>query len=659
MYVQVVFNTPLNEPLTYRKPEAVTESLIGCRVLAPLRSRTVKGIVVSETERADGIPGMKSVESVIDAAPICDEMHFKLAQWMAGYYHCSYGEALFAALPAGDPPKRIKTVKDRTDIPETQLTLNAEQVSAFAEVSDALGTKEPKAFLLYGVTGSGKTEIYLRAIDRALTLGKQSIVAIPEISLTPQTIERFERRFAGHIAVLHSRLPKTEKYRYWQRIRSGEIRIVVGARSAIFSPAQELGLIVIDEEHEGSYKSSETPRYHARQIAFWRMKQERAVLVLGSATPALETFYHARSGGGVTLLTLSQRVGATVLPKVNVIDMRTAKKSDVFPAMSGVLVEAVHEALDKKQQVILFLNRKGHSPVVVCPQCGKTADCPHCSITLTYHKNKNTLLCHYCGYSRKYETTCKECGAGEVSLMGTGTEKVESEIATLFPKARIARMDHDSTREAGAYEKILGEFAAGKTDILVGTQMISKGLHFPGVTLVGVLSADTGLGFPDFRAAERTFSLITQVSGRCGRGDAPGVVYVQTYNPDHYTIRHAQEHDYNAFYKDEIALRESLRYPPFSRLVRFVIRGMNEAAVKADAASIHGMISPHEGKSSLAILGPAPCPIAKLKKYYRWHIILKIMSPKMVTSLVEHVRTKFRPRKDDYVEIDVDPYNML
>lgn len=658
MFVTVAINTPADGVFTYARP-ADADTLIGRRVMVPFGKRTLKGIVVSESESDGGIRGIKDIISVIDREPICTEQAFTMARWMSSYYHCSFGEAIFASLPAGEGAKRIRLTEDEHRTPEAPLTLTGEQEAAFESIREAVTACEAKAFLLYGITGSGKTEVYLRAIDESIRMGRQAIVVIPEISLTPQTIERFTRRFDTPIAVLHSRLAKTEKYAYWQRIRKGEISIVIGARSAIFSPLARPGIIIIDEEHETSYKSSESPRFHTRQIAFYRMKNESMTVLFGSATPSIETYHHALRGEGLSLLTLTHRPEGVTLPSVRVVDMRTAKKAELFPAMSEALVEAVNNTIDAGRQAILFLNRKGYSPTVVCASCGTAERCPHCSVTLTYHKHKRVLLCHYCGYTKTFADRCAECGASPVKLAGTGTEKVHEEIALLFPKARIGRMDQESTKERGAYERILGDFASGKTNVLVGTQMIAKGLHFPDVTLVGVLSADTGLNFPDFRASERTFSLITQVSGRSGRGITPGEVVVQTYNPDNSAIRFAREHDYLAFYRSEIELREALNYPPFSRLVRLVVRGVNESAVAADAERIRAMCAERSAERSVDVLGPAPCPLAKLKKYYRHHVILKARTQKAVSSLIVHIRDSFRAKKDNFLEIDVDPASML
>lgn len=663
MFVQVAFNLPLDKTFTYKKPDAETDSLFGKRVTASFRSRKLKGMVVGESPSANDVPEktIKEIDTVIDREPIFAEREYERAAWIAKYYYCSIGEALFASLPAGEPPKRKKLPKKPKREVKPFLTLNDEQAVAYTHLEHAFKNNLQQAFLLFGVTGSGKTEVYLHIIRDVIEQNKQAIIVIPEISLTPQTIKRFEERFSEHIAVLHSRLSKTEKYLYWQGIRKGEIRLIIGARSAIFSPTKDLGIIIIDEEHEGSYKASDTPRFHTRQIAFHRMAEEGCLLLMGSATPSLESYAFAKEEKGIELLTLKKRVENIILPPVKVIDMKKARKADIFPLMSEDLVEAVNNALDKKTQTILFLNRKGYSPVVMCQACGTTMMCPNCSVTLTFHKVKDAAVCHYCGYLRRIGETCDECGEGELKLTGAGTEKVEEHLEYLFPNAKIARMDHETTRKVGAYETILDAFAEGKTDILVGTQMISKGLHFPNVTLVGVLHADISLNLPDFRAAEKTFNLITQVSGRSGRGEKPGLVYLQTYNPLHYAIKCAQEHNYEGFYRTEVLKREALAYPPFGRLLRLVIRGVNEREVVLDAEEItktaHSFFA--EQQAYVTVLGPAPCALSKLQKYYRWNVLFKATSQRYLSSFINFLRSEYTLARNNYLEIDVDPYNML
>ena len=661
MYVKVVFNLPIDRILTYKKPDEINDSLVGCRVIAPIRGKNNKGIVIEETDFADGNYQIHPIKARIDLEPICSNKEFQLAKWMSSYYHSSFGEALFAALPVGTPAKKEKKAPPIPAKQKPYLKLNDEQENVLKKIIENIESDNKKAFLLHGVTGSGKTEVYLQAIKKVVDIGKQAIVILPEISLTPQTIKRFAERFEGKIAVLHSKLSPNAKYRYWQMIKKDEIKIVIGARSAIFSPTPNLGIIVIDEEHETSYKAGETPRYHARQVAFYRKKHENATLLLGSATPSIESFYHANTGK-IELLTLNKRAASVNMPEVKILDLKHEKKSDVFPMMIQKLVEEINKKLEKKEQIILFLNRKGYAPIVSCSHCGKVLECPNCSVSLTYHKKKNVVMCHYCGYTQFLEELCDECKIGHFERIGSGTEKVEENLNILFPNAVIERMDQDTVGGTKNYEKIFKRFSDGEIDILIGTQMIAKGLDFPNVTLVGVLFADMSLHIPDFRSAERTFNLITQVAGRSGRGEKKGIVYIQTYSPNHYSIECAKNHDYISFYNNEIEKRKSpLNYPPFSRLVRLVIRGTNEKYVENDANIIADIlrVSVYEHSDKILILGAVPCTISKLNKYYRWNILIKTPSHTLLKGFFSKLSDNFIAQKGNYIEIDIDPVSML
>ncbi len=665
MYLNVVINIPVNKQFTYNKPKEITDDITGYRVMVPFRNRTLKAIVVSSTSDK---PEFKTlpIKAIIDSEPIATQKEFELAKWMSGYYNCSFGEALFACLPAGAPAKRDKKVLPIPAKKTEYHDLNDEQCVALNSIVADLRSEKRSTFLLHGVTGSGKTEVYLQAIKEALALGQQAIIILPEISLTPQTIERFAERFEGRIAVLHSKLSQTEKYRYWQLIRKDEIKIIVGARSAIFSPTKNLGIIVVDEEHENTYKSSDTPRYHARQIAFYRSKKENATLILGSATPSIETFYHAQNSASshVKLLSLTKRAASIHMPTIEIVNMKESKKVEMLPLMSTTLFKNINQVLEKKEQVILFLNRKGYAPIVTCSHCNDTLECPHCSVTLTYHKAKDVVMCHYCGYTQKVATKCEKCNIGNMEKKGFGTEKIEGELALLFPKATIQRVDQDSVNTPKAYTTIFKAFGSGEIDILVGTQILAKGLDFPNVTLVGILSADSSLHIPDFRSSERTFNLITQVAGRSGRGDKLGKVIIQTYSPTHRSIEYAKSHDYNAFYDSEIVLRETLRYPPFSRLVRIVVRGIKEPDVIDDANAIADLANAYKYQSgeqgeAIEILGASECVMSKLKKYYRWNILLKSQTQNALKPLLAHINNDFLARKGNYIEIDVDPISMV
>lgn len=660
MYVEIVFNIPLNKTLTYKKPDEITNSLVGCRVIAPIRGRGVKGVVVAETSTLNGNYTPLLIQKRIDLEPICGEAEFKLASWISDYYHTSFGEALFASLPAGTPSKKDKKVSPIKIKQKPYLTLNDEQEYALNEIITGIDQKENNTFLIHGVTGSGKTEVYMRAIKHVIEMGKEAIVILPEISLTPQTIKRFAERFEGHIAILHSKLSPNQKYRYWQMIRKGEIQIIVGARSAIFSPTPNLGIIVVDEEHETSYKSSESPRYNARQIAFYRAERERATLILGSATPSVETYYHAKNNNKIKLLSLNKRASNINMPYVNIIDMKKAKRSNMFSMMSEDLVAAMNTTLDKKEQIILLLNRKGYSNYVSCSHCNRVLECPHCSVSLTYHKSRDIVMCHYCGYTQHTEERCSECNIGTLKKLGVGTERVEENLKLIFPNANIYRVDQESVKTVGSYETIFDDFKNQKIDILIGTQMIAKGLDFPNVTLVGVLLADTSLHIPDFRSAERTFSLLTQVAGRSGRGDKKGAVYIQTYSPTHYALEYSRNHDYKSFYDDEIIKRREKLYPPFSRLVRIVVRGIDEEIVKSDTYKILDLLEVSTASlgEGIEIVGTAPCVMSKLKKYYRWNILIKTKNQSLLKDFFSELKKSFIAQKNNYVEIDIDPINM-
>ena len=530
-------------------------------------------------------------------------------------------------------------------LPTQPLPLNAAQATALekireamnAEPSTAQSSSVSKTFLLHGVTGSGKTEVYLQAIAHTLEQGKGAIVLVPEIALTPQTVERFKARFSSGklqtlVAVLHSHLSSGERHDEWHKIRQGRARIVIGARSAIFAPIDPLGLIIVDEEHEHTYKQEESPRYHARDVAIMRGQMEGAPVVLGSATPSLETYFNCRKGK-YTLLELPERVDDQKMPRVRIVDMRQAARKDKgTPIFSPQLKEAITQRLERGEQTILFLNRRGYSTSLQCPKCGYVCGCPNCSISLTYHRLEQKLACHICGHSQKVPTVCpnESCKNPAIRFAGTGTQKVEETLVKLFPDARVHRMDADTMKRKDDYRKILGDFRVGKIDILVGTQMIAKGLHFPNVTLVGIIFADLALHQPDFRAGERTFQLLTQVAGRAGRGDIEGEVVVQAFTPFHPAIQFARRHDFLGFYDQETEFREQLKYPPYSRVALLTLKGRNEEKVKFSAdhlkrvvESAVGSPQPKNDFRDLVIAGPAPAPLLRAETFYRYQIMLR------------------------------------
>ena len=522
-------------------------------------------------------------------------------------------------------------------------TLTDAQASVFAALAEALRSGESRAFLLHGVTGSGKGEVYLHALVEAIRLGRQAIVLVPEIALTPQTTRRFVARFAGRVAVLHSRLSAGEHYDEWRRARDGDVDVVIGSRSAVFAPLAKIGLIVVDEEHEWAYKQAEkAPRYHARAAALALARATGAVVVLGSATPDVESYYLATQGGELRLLELRERVEggrpeapepstpatpprAIPLPKVQVVDMRSHQRSNLG-LFSLLLRRGIAEALKSGSQVILYLNRRGAATLVICRSCGFVARCRRCDLPLVYHTDRRQLLCHQCNRAHAVPDVCPDCWGRTLEFQGAGTQRVEFEVRRLFPRARVVRWDSDSTRTKGAHQRILDRFLKGEADILVGTQMVAKGLDLPQVALVGVIAADTALHLPDFRAAERTFQLLTQVSGRAGRGTKPGRVIVQTLSPEHYCLRAAREHDYTSLYREEIAFRAAHRYPPFSRLAKLVYAGANEARCRREAERLAAYLRAEvdrRGLPEVDVLGPAPAFRRRLRGRFRWQIVVR------------------------------------
>jgi primosomal protein N' (replication factor Y) len=524
----------------------------------------------------------------------------------------------------------------------------------------SLPTDGPKPVLIHGVTGSGKTEIYLQAIEYALHQGKDSIVLVPEISLTPQTVERFRARFQNQqITVLHSHLSAGERHDQWHKIRDGQSHIVIGARSAVFAPVQALGLIVIDEEQETSYKQDAGPRYKARDVAIMRAKIERAAVVLGSATPALESFYNARRGRYV-LASLPTRVDNKKMPIMRIIDMRQEViRQKGWHVLSRKLCDAIHARLDKHEQVILFLNRRGYSTHLFCPKCGYVANCPNCSVSLTYHRKAMQLLCHLCGHVGVVPKNCPECRDPSFRFAGMGTEKVESSIQKTFPKARVQRMDSDMMTRKNLYREILGAFRVGKIDILVGTQMIAKGLHFPNVTLVGIIHADMALHLPDFRAGERTFQLLVQVAGRAGRGDVEGEVVVQTFTPHKEAIQFARQHDFIGFYESEIEFREELKYPPVSRLVCVTTRSRSDTKALFYAEALTRELQKRIPRAQAIVAGPTPAPLAKVQNQYRFQVMLRTQHIMQVIESLSQTLTSVKPPADVTIAVDVDPVSLL
>jgi len=559
-----------------------------------------------------------------------------------------YTERVESSAGAGEPEE-----------PSPHIEMNEDQVRAWEPIRESL-TEGYHAFLLHGVTGSGKTEIYLRAIEEVVKQGKEAIVLVPEIALTPQTIARFRGR-CGNVAVLHSHLTDAERGGYWRRVASGQVQVVVGARSAVFAPTRNLGLIVIDEEHEHTFKQESTPRYHARDVAIMRARLENIPILMGSATPSLETWHNAQKGA-FTLLRLPKRVEERPLPPVKLIDLRHEPKTPgkLF-AIGPSLETAMRQNLKAGGQVILLLNRRGFSTHVHCQSCGHVAQCAHCDLALTFHRTRSALVCHYCGWETPPFHECPACGEGAIRYQGLGTEKLHSEIDAKFPGYVCQRMDSDTMTRPGSHQKVLDAFKAGDIQILVGTQMIAKGLDFPNVTLVGVVNADTGLHLPDFRAAERTFQLLAQVAGRTGRGDKGGQVLVQTLTPEHPCIALAAKHAYVQFAGQELAHRKEHRYPPYERMARLIVRSETEelAGKFADELAAAFQEAIKRVSAEVRLLGPAECPVFKLKNFYRFHFQVQSASSGALHDCIRTVLAIAKPPSGVEFQVDVDPYNML
>ncbi|PXW92578.1 replication restart DNA helicase PriA [Streptohalobacillus salinus] len=540
------------------------------------------------------------------------------------------------------------------------LPLKPQQKQALDKINQALTAIKNDVFLLHGVTGSGKTEVYLQAIDTVIRDGKQAIVLVPEISLTPMMVDRFKQRFGDAVAVMHSALSKGERFDEWRKVHRHEVSVVVGARSAIFAPFDRLGLIIIDEEHESSYKQEDHPRYHVREVAIKRGEYHQCPVVLGSATPNLETYARAKKGV-FTLIDMPDRINDSVMPAVSIQDMREELHLGNRSMFSGALKEAIQARMDRKEQIVLFLNRRGYSTFVMCRDCGYVSECPNCDISLTYHQRHDQLKCHYCHHQEPMPKTCPTCESDSIRFFGTGTEKVEEALNQTFPEARVIRMDVDTTRKKGAHERLLKQFDNHQADILLGTQMIAKGLDFPKVTLVGVLAADGLLNLPDFRASERTFQLLTQVSGRAGRHDLLGEVIVQTYTPEHYSVELAQAYDYQAFFNQEMALRKAYQYPPYYFLTLITISHEQLLKTEEVARTVVKLLRKHLSDEAI-ILGPSPSPIERIKGRYRYQCMIKYKDEPNQKAVLKKIIEHYEPlkRKENLsIQIDLNPQQLM
>ena len=671
-FLQVVLNIPLNQSFTYldcENPE--NKSRVGFRADLKFGNRRMTGFIVSES---DTLPPDCPVEEskirpilrLLDEEPLFDSEIIELSKWVSHYYMCSAGEALSAMLPGGKRESDAGGFSFLEETPDTKArTLSEEQKKAVDEILCSPDT--PNFHYLYGATGTGKTEVFMQVCERLLSEGKGVIYLVPEIGLTRQVIEAVVSRFGDTAAVLHSGLTPSQKLSEWRRILNREARIVIGARSAVFAPVPDLGMIIIDEEHDGSYKSGNTPRYHARQVAMYRCTKKKIPLLMGSATPSVESWNMMKTGG-IQRHTLTRRLAGGAMPQIKCVNLTGLS---IDGAISPVLQKEMEDTLAEKRQAILFLNRRGFTHFFRCNSCGFELKCKNCSVSLTFHKAEKRLRCHYCGYSVSPPQSCPECGSLDVGYSGFGTEFIENEVKAKFPNARIVRVDTDSVSHKGELAEKIEAFKKGDYDIMLGTQMVAKGLNFPNLKLVGVVLADTGLHMPDFRAAERTFALITQVAGRAGRFFPDGKVLVQTYCPDSAPIVYAVAGKTEEFYESEIQTREMLSFPPFARILRMVFRAPSEAQAVAGANGAAGilhqilrgaMTNPsklQEAAKHTEILGPAECPLSKIAANYRQQIILRGPSISLLQYMAQTFRDNFKAPGEVYIEYDVDPVSLL
>lgn len=600
---------------------------------------------------------------VLDFLLTCDE-HFYRAQTLQKETDCTAAtiKALVEKEVLIEYTEEVyrDPYKNRTFTKSGPLPLTKDQSSVIQPILQTIEQEKQETFLLYGVTGSGKTEIYLQSIQKVLAKGQEAIVLVPEISLTPQMVQRFKSRFGDDVAVLHSGLSSGEKYDEWRKIQRREAKVVVGARSAIFAPFTNIGIIIIDEEHETSYKQEEAPRYHARDVAIKRASYFKCPVILGSATPSLESFARAKKGV-YHLLTLANRMNEQGLPTVSIVDMREELRAGNRTMFSRDLFAKIVENLEKKEQTILFLNRRGHSSFLMCRDCGFVMECPNCDISLTYHRFSNTMKCHYCAFETNIPAKCPECTSEHIRYFGTGTQKVEEELVKLIPEVKIVRMDVDTTGKKGSHERLLDQFQSGKADILLGTQMIAKGLDFPNVTLVGVLTADTLLNLPDFRANEKTFQLLTQVSGRAGRHELPGQVVIQTYTPEDYSILTARTQDYDKFYQQEMMKRKISSYPPFYFITLITITHEDMMHAYAETDKVAKYLRNVLSEQSI-LLGPVASPIPRIKNRYRYQCLIKYKHEKKLDEALRKILDRYQGQKTRdglTISIDMNPYSMM
>ncbi len=671
MHANILF--PINaEAFTYLVPEELKEIIeVGSRVKAPFKKSEKIGIVLS-IDRKSALKAVdkagvrkniviKQLTSIFDEEPFLSDSTLKLIKWVSQYYMSTTGLALKNAVPSaffsGKKAGKSRITYDEKIENHVEFELTKEQAGALKKIN----TSHERVFLLHGVTGSGKTEVYIKAI-KSLPEDKKAIVLVPEIAITAQMIDRFRMRFGEQVVFFHSGLSIGERIQQWQKMRKGEVKVVIGVRSAVFAPFENLGLIVVDEEQEASYKQFDGLRYNARDVALARSQLEKAKVVLGSATPSLEAFYTAEKGK-FQYLELKSRIEKRTLPVVEIIDMTKEEKQSF--SLSNKLVDNLKDNISRGMQSLIMLNRRGYSPYFLCTDCGHTYKCPACSITLIYHKDTNTLNCHYCGSYLNPKEECPSCKGTKVKYLGTGTQRIEEELHSLIPEMSFQRMDRDTTQKKLAHYRIIKQMEEKKIDVLMGTQMVAKGHDFPDVTLSAVIAADIALNLPDFRSGERAFQLFTQLAGRAGRGEVPGRALIQTYEPEHYVFDYVIKHDYRGFYEKEIDLRKDLAYPPFAKLIRIVLSFRNKERgakiIRNLSSRVKNMPAPvKEGLAGrIEILGPAPAPMEKIRNLWRWHIILKGKNSRTLRHYAAVITDKMKHIKELKIDVDIDPINLL
>ena len=649
---EVHINNPVKKTFTYRVPPGMRLEP-GMRAIVNFRGRKVTGYVTAVTHGVTDNPGyeLKDVIAAVDEYPLFDERLYSLVKYVAGMYFSSTGEAFSKALPSAESSRtRGKTSAARFGGQQSAAgTLTLKQ----REILEKIESSAPSAHLVYGITGSGKTEIYINMAKSVIAAGKSVIYLVPEISLSSQIFERLYRVFGESLVLYHSMLSPNRRLENWMKFMRGEARIAVGTRSAVFMQAPELGLIIIDEEQDGSYKEQSSPRYSARHIAFYRARTENAHLILGSATPSIETLYAAERGG-INLHTLDERYGNAELPGVEIVRVRGGGDE-----ISSKLKLYTKRAVSSGGQAVYLLNRRGFSPLVMCEACGAAVECSHCSISMNYHRDKG-MLCHYCGSARPVPEKCAACGSESMAQVGSGTQRIEEIINREFPGFRVFRLDQDTARRKEAVPDLIDMMEKREIDILLGTQMVSKGFDFPGITVAGILLADIGMNMPDFRASERIVSLLIQLAGRSGRGGGGSRVVIQTFNEEQDIFRYIKHHDYTGFYRAELETRKILGYPPFGRLARILVRGKDEPVVIESAQELGSLIDAiiNKGKLKVEKLGPSGAPLTKIGGNYRYHIILKASATAEFAGVITEALEKFNPGQV-YVEVDIDPVDML